>query len=136
MIFVDTGAWIAISNPRDQHHREVIAIYNDLRQREIQLLTTDYVIDETVTRLRYDENHRMAVLFLRYIEELESATDVILIAIDNDLFLKAKTLFRQYDSARLSFTDCTSFVVCRENRISEAFAFDRHFPIMGIDLRR
>ena len=136
MIFVDTGAWIAISNPRDQHHREAVTIYNDLRHREIQLLTTDYVIDETVTRLRYDENHRMAVLFLRYIEELESAPDVILIAIDNDLFLKAKTLFRQYDSARLSFTDCTSFVVCRENRISEAFAFDRHFPIMGIDLRR
>ena len=33
MIFVDTGAWIAISNPRDQHHREAMAIYNDLRHR-------------------------------------------------------------------------------------------------------
>ncbi len=136
MIFVDTGAWIAISNPRDQHHREAMAIYNDLRYREIQLLTTDYVIDETVTRLRYDESHRMAVLFLRYIEHLESATDVILVTIDSDLFLKAKALFSQYDSARLSFTDCTSFVVCRENRVVEAFAFDQHFPVMGIDLRR
>jgi predicted nucleic acid-binding protein len=136
MIFVDTGAWIAVSNPKDQHHREAVAIYNDLRHREIQLLTTDYVIDETVTRLRYDENHRMAVLFLRYIEHLEGATDVILVEIDKDLFLKAKTLFRQYDSARLSFTDCTSFVVCRENNVGEAFAFDRHFPLMGIGLRR
>lgn len=136
MIFVDTGAWIAISNPRDQHHREAMAIYNDLRHREIQLLTTDYIIDETVTRLRYDESHHMAVLFLRYIEHLESATDLILVTIDNDLFLKAKALFRQYDSARLSFTDCTSFIVCRENSIAEAFAFDRHFPIMGVNLRR
>ncbi len=136
MIFVDTGAWIAIFNPRDQHHHEAVAIYNDLRRREIKLLTTDYVIDETVTRLRYDENHRMAVLFLGYIEHLESATDVVLVAIDNDLFLKAKALFRQYDSARLSFTDCTSFVVCRENSIAEAFAFDQHFAMMGIGLRR
>ncbi len=136
MIFVDTGAWIAISNPRDQHHSEAVAIYNELRHRETQLLTTDYVIDETVTRLRYDESHHMAVLFLRYIEHLESATDVIVVAIDNNLFLKAKALFRQYDSARLSFTDCTSFVVCQENNILEAFAFDRHFPIMGIGLRR
>jgi predicted nucleic acid-binding protein len=135
MIFVDTGAWIAISNPKDQYHREAVTIYNDLRHRETQLLTTDYVIDETVTRLRYDENHRMAVLFLRHIEHLERAADVILAAIDNDLFLKAKALFRQYDSARLSFTDCTSFVVCRENHINEAFAFDRHFSIMGINLR-
>ena len=61
MIFVDTGAWIAISNPKDQHHREVISIYNDLRDREIQLLTTDYVIDETVTRLRYDTNHSVGI---------------------------------------------------------------------------
>ena len=136
MIFVDTGAWIAISNPRDQHHHEAVAIYNDLRHRETQLLTTDYVIDETITRLRYDENHRMAVLFLRHIEHLETVTDVVLVAIDNDLFEKAKALFRQYNSARLSFTDCTSFVVCHENNIREAFAFDQHFPMMGIDLRR
>ena len=47
----------------------------------------------------------------------------------------AKALFRQYDSARLSFTDCTSFVVCRENNIREAFAFDQHFSMMGINLR-
>ena len=136
MIFVDTGAWIAISNPKDQHHREAISIYNDLRDREIQLLTTDYVIDETVTRLRYDENHRMAILFLRHIEHLEKATDLTVVVVDDDLFLKAKVLFCEYDSARLSFTDCTSFVVCGENNILEAFAFDQHFPIMGIDLRR
>ena len=127
MIFVDTGAWIAIYKRNDRHHREAMAIYNSLRDRETQLLTTDYVIDETVTRLRYDENHRVAVLFLRHIEHLERATDVILAAIDNDLFLKAKALFRQYDSARLSFTDCTSFVVCGENNIFEAFAFRRAF---------
>ena len=38
--------------------------------------------------------------------------------------------------AWIAITDCTSFVVCRENNIFEAFAFDQHFPIMGIDLRR
>ena len=47
----------------------------------------------------------------------------------------AKALFRQYDSASLSFPDCTSFVVCRENNIREAFAFDQHFSMMGINLR-
>ena len=136
MIFVDTGAWIAISNPRDQHHREAVTIYDRIQQQEIYFLTTDYVIDETITRLRYDENHRIAVMFLDYIEMLVETGILTLIEIDRDVFGKAKALFRQYDSARLSFTDCTSFVVCRENRIGEAFAFDRHFPVMGIDLRR
>ena len=56
MIFVDTGGWIAILNRRDQHHQEAVTIFNKLQQQQMRLLTTDYVIDETVTRLRYDTN--------------------------------------------------------------------------------
>lgn len=136
MIFVDTGAWIAISNPKDQHHQEAVAIYHRIQQQGIHFLTTDYVIDETATRLRYDTNHSLAVMFLELIERLVETDILTLIEIDKDVFEKAIALFRQYDSARLSFTDCTSFVVCKENRISEAFAFDQHFFIMGIDLLR
>lgn len=135
MIFVDTGAWIAILNPNDQYHREAITIYNNLRDQEIQLLTTDYVIDETVTRLRYDTNHLVAVAFLEFIGNAEIAGGLTIVEIDKDMFEKAKALFRQYDSARLSFTDCTSFVVCQENNIFEAFAFDQHFSMMGINLQ-
>ena len=136
MIFVDTGAWIAIYKRNDRHHRAAIAIYNNLRNRETQLLTTDYVIDEAVTRLRYDANHSVAVAFLEFIGNAEMAGGLTIVAIDKDLFEKAKVLFHQYDSARLSFTDCTSFVVCRENDILEAFAFDQHFSMMGINLSR
>lgn len=134
MIFIDTGAWIALLNRRDQHHRDAVDVFNDLRKRQDRILTTDYIIDETITRLRYDTNHALAVLFLSRIELLVE-TDLLTISeINIDIFEEAKTLFRQYDSARLSFTDCTSFVTCRVNSISEAFAFDRHFQIMGINL--
>lgn len=136
MIFVDTGAWIAILNPNDQYHHEAIAIYRNFQQQKTRFLTTDYIIDETVTRLRYDANHSIAVMFLNRIEQLVATGILILVEIDTDVFEKAKVLFRQYDSARLSFTDCTSFVVCKENNIGEAFAFDQHFSMMGIDLRR
>ena len=134
MIFVDTGAWIAISNARDQHHREAVTIYNRIQQQGTYFLTTDYVIDETVTRLRYDTNHSIAVMFLGRIGLLVETDVLTLVEIDKDVFEKAKALFRQYDSALLSFTDCTSFVVCRENNIREAFAFDQHFSMMGINL--
>ena len=127
---------IAILNPNDQYHHEAIAIYRNFQQQKTRFLTTDYIIDETVTRLRYDANHSIAVMFLNRIEQLVATGIVILVEIDTDVFEKAKVLFRQYDSARLSFTDCTSFVVCKENNIGEAFAFDQHFSMMGIDLRR
>ena len=136
MIFVDTGAWIAILNPNDQYHREAIALYRNFQQQKTRFLTTDYIIDETVTRLRYDTNHSIAVMFLSQTERLVEENILTVIEIDNRIFREAKALFRQYDSTRLSFTDCTSFVVCRENNIREAFAFDQHFAMMGIDLRR
>ena len=136
MIFVDTGAWIAIYKRNDLHHREAMAIYNNLRDQETQLLTTDYVIDETVTRLRYDTNHSVAVAFLEFIGNAEMAGGLTVVEIDKEVFKKAIALFRQYNSARLSFTDCTSFVVCRESNIRETFAFDQHFSMMGINLRR
>ena len=136
MIFVDTGGWIAILNRRDQHHQEAVTIFNKLQQQQMRLLTTDYIIDETVTRLRYDTNHSLAVMFLNRVELLVETGVLTIAEIDRDVFGKAKTLFRQYDSTRLSFTDCTSFVVCHENNIREAFAFDQHFSIMGIHLLR
>ena len=136
MIFVDSSAWIALLNPRDQHHDDATAILNDLERQNLQLLTTDYVIDETVTWLSYRVNHPVAVQFLDIIEN-SSATGVLtFVAIERDLFQEAERLFRQYDTARLSFTDCTSFAVCQQHNISEAFAFDQHFPMVGITLRR
>ena len=136
MIFVDTGAWIALSDRRDQHHSDAVAIYTRLKQQKERLLTTDYLVDETVTRLRYDLSHSVAVQFLDFIEETEGTGVLTVIEIDGTLFQEAKRLFRQYDSAKLSFTDCTSFAVCQRYKISEAFAFDRHFTMMGMTLRR
>ena len=134
MTFVDTGAWIALFNARDQYHAEARAIYYTLQQQRERLYSTDYVIDETVTRLRYDVNHSAAVDFLDAMEGAEEKGTVTVVAIDSSSFQEAKRHFRQYSSEKLSFTDCTSFVVCRLYGISAAFAFDHHFPIMGVAL--
>ena len=135
MIFVDSGAWIAFVDRGDPYHSNAVAIYNDLVQQRTQLLTTDYVIDETATHLRYKVNHSIAVQFLNLIESAKVTGRLTITEIDRDLFQEAERLFRQYDTAKLSFTDCTSFVVCRRRNISEAFAFDQDFTIIGIILR-
>ena len=134
MIFVDSGAWIALFNRRDQHHADAHVILSELGQQQTELLTTDYVIDETVTRLRYDMGHPPADSFLYSIEHAEATDELTVATIGVAAFEGAKRLFRQYSSERLSFTDCTSFVVCQSYEIQAAFAFDHHFPIMGITL--
>ncbi len=134
MIFVDCGAWIALFNARDQHHTDARVIYSELGQQQTKILTTDYVIDESVTRLRYDVGYPSANRFLETIERAEGTNDLVVERIDRSAFEEAKRLFRQYSSEKLSFTDCTSFVVCQTKGVSAAFAFDQHFPIMGITL--
>lgn len=49
MIFVDTGAWFASLIPVDPDHAAASAW---LAQNREALLTTDYVVDETLTLLR------------------------------------------------------------------------------------
>ena len=134
MIFVDTRAWIALTDRSDQHHLDAVAIYTKLKKRRVRFLTTDYIIDETVTRLRYDVGHRAAVAFLDSLSPAEKASNLRVVRIDETLFASAVSIFRQFDTAVLSLTDCTSFAVCKAREIDEAFGFDQHFTMTGIAL--
>lgn len=76
MTFIDTGAWIALYERKDQHHKDACSIFKELQWQRERLYTTDYVIDETVTRLRYDAGHWAAVEFLDAIEGAEEKNTV------------------------------------------------------------
>ena len=49
MIFVDTGAWFASVVPSDRDHA---AATHWLNQNTQPLITTDYIVDETLTLLK------------------------------------------------------------------------------------
>ena len=38
MIFVDTGAWIAVTDASDQYHRQAVEMYSLLKSNENDLL--------------------------------------------------------------------------------------------------
>ena len=60
MIFVDTGAWFSTFVPSDQRHRAATEWFY---QNTSPLITTDYVVDETLTLLkaRGETNRALAV---------------------------------------------------------------------------
>ena len=72
MIFVDTGAWIAVTDASDKYHYQAVKIYALLKRQRKRFVTTDYVIDASVTRLRYDAGHLSA---LRYLDLLALAQE-------------------------------------------------------------
>jgi len=44
MIFVDTGAWIALTDTSDQYHLKARRIYAELKRERPRFLTTEYVV--------------------------------------------------------------------------------------------
>jgi len=125
MIFVDTGAWYASLVPTDPDHATAVQW---LATNHSPLLTTDYVIDETLTLLRARGERKRALLvgtrFFRHdLAEIHKITSA-------DLTLAWET-FEQFDDKGWSFTDCTSKVVMEQLGIKLAFAFDHHFHQFG-----
>ena len=134
MIFVDTGAWIAVTDASDQYHHQAVKMYALLKEQRKRFVTTDYVIDETVTRLRYDAGHPSALRYLDLLAQAQEKGTLRIVYNTEAIFQKAITVFRRYDTVDASLTDCVSFVVCQQLHIPYAFSFDKHFPIMGISL--
>jgi len=56
---------------------------------------------------------------------------VLIEAIDAARFHAAKVLFRRHADHDYSFTDCTSFAVMREQKLTEALTTDAHFTEAG-----
>lgn len=59
-VLVDSGAWLALSDNRDDNHRPAIAIQRDLRLQRPRLFVTNFLIDETYTLIRARMNYQLA----------------------------------------------------------------------------
>ena len=54
--------------------------------------------------------------------------------VSESVWNEAWALFREYDDKDFSFTDCTSFVVMGQPKLSDVFGFDHHFEQIGFRL--
>ena len=125
MIFVDSSAWFAVFSRRDVNHG---AAMTSIRSFQEQLVTSDYVVDETLTLLRARGENRRAMAFGRRVIEGRWAKIVHVEDVD---FSAAWTVFKAFGDKEWSFTDCTSRVVMERLGIPRAFAFDDHFRQFG-----
>ncbi len=125
MIFVDTSAWYALKATDDRFHDEAVAFHDVLiTGRYGSLVVSDYVLDETATLLMDTKGGSIAA---RFLDEALTSKSVRPIWIDPDLFHEAANTFKMGSDRGWSFTDCTSFQLMHRLKITDAFAFDRHF---------
>jgi uncharacterized protein len=125
MIFVDTSAWFASIVPSDADYR---AASMWLSKNTQPLLTTDYVIDETLTLLRIRREAQRAISLGEAF--FSSGLATIYYLTEEDVGKTWQT-FNQFADKNWSFTDCASKVVLEKLNTSQAFSFDRHFRQFG-----
>jgi predicted nucleic acid-binding protein len=130
-VFVDTGAWLALHDKHDQFHQQAIEAKNRIEKNKIELVTSDFIFDESVTFIRYRVSHTAAVLFG---SSLLRSSIVSMVSIDRDLLHQAFEIFRKYHDQDFSLTDCTSFAVMKRLKITSSFGYDSHFSQMGFAL--
>lgn len=128
MVFADTSFFFALAAKRDTAHEAAIKILGQLLRDQRGLVTTDYILDETLTLTKARTN---ATVSLALLERIEKSKAIRLTQISFEQLESAKTYFRKHSDHAYSFTDCTSFVVMEELRLTEALTTDRHFLEAG-----
>jgi hypothetical protein len=132
-LFVDTAGWMACADGADPAHEGSCAARDAALEAGLPLITTDYVVDETLTLLRCRLGLAAAEAWW---EQVDRSPRLRWEHIDHERFEKARHLFFQYRDKGFSFTDCTSFVVMRELRLTDALSTDRHFRQKGFQILR
>ena len=127
-ILVDTAAWYALYDRRSMQHLAAEGVFADLVNQRVTLFVTDYIFEETLTLLLGRLGHKTAVACGEWIL---GSSIVKLLRINTSQWDAAWDMFRRYDDKDFSFTDCTSFVVMRQQKLIDAFTFDHHFEQMG-----
>lgn len=127
-IFVDTSAWVAVTNRRDQYHETAGNFYKGIFKEFHEILTTNLVVAETYILLRLDCGSAVA---LGWWERIASSLKVKIIYADPDLTEEAIKILRRYNDQPFSLTDAISFALMKKMKISDAFAFDVHFTTAG-----
>lgn len=135
-ILVDTWAWLALHNPRDNFHKVAITTYDELLDQGYLFVTTNFVLAESYTNLRRWGSAKLSIRFGRLLPQIASTGALEIIRITTEDEIAAWSLFEKYDDlSDLSFVDCTTFAVMQRLGLSEALTGDKHFSLMGFTVR-
>jgi predicted nucleic acid-binding protein len=130
-VFGDTSFFFALVAKRDPAHLPAVSAYEKLLRAQGRVVTTDYIIDETLTLTQARINAHITLALLDRIERSEA---IDLEQVTPARFSTSKAYFRKHSDHGYSFTGCTSFVLMRELQLRAALTTDRHFAEAGVEV--
>jgi predicted nucleic acid-binding protein len=129
-LFVDTAGWMAMADGNDPQHQKACQVRDDWLLSGGVLISSDYVLDETLTLIRMRLGLKASSTWW---DQVEASRRLRWEWMDSHRAEKARRWFFQWQDKRFSFTDCTSFVIMRELRLELALTTDKHFRQAGFE---
>ncbi|MFM6455672.1 MAG: type II toxin-antitoxin system VapC family toxin [Planktothrix sp.] len=127
-IFIDTVAWIALLNSRDNLHQKARLIMDDLIENKNPVVTTEFVLMEVADAISAP---RLRPKTIDFIDNILLLPILLVIPASQDLWKAGWQLYKQRSDKEWGLTDCTSFIVMKQENIKIAFTADRHFEQAG-----
>lgn len=134
-IFVDTSAWIEHLLQKEIHHRRIYDYFIKEARLGSKFFTSDYVLDETYTRLLTNQSLQDAKNFRKYVKEAEVQRNLLVLFTDEVIFNKAWFFFEKFSEHGLSFTDATIYTFVKDLKIDEILTLDQGFKKVGVAVK-
>lgn len=131
-IFVDTSAWIDFILEGEQHHQPIFDYLIKEVKKGSKMLTCDYVLDETYTRLATGQSFSSAKILKEKVKALEAQKQLVVLWTDEVFFDKAWLNFVKFAEHKLSFTDALIATYAKDLKISEVLTLDQGFAKIGL----
>lgn len=130
-VFLDSSYFKALIDEKDEFHSQADDILNLFTRNEDQLISTNYIVDETATLLRVRCGLNVALKFRSFLAIGTPTIKLIRVIVADDA---AAWNWFVNDWSRLSFTDCVSFAVMKRLEITHVATFDQHFHRAGFTI--
>jgi len=127
-VFADTGYWIALLSPRDDLHQKAVALSRDYDPS--QIVTSEMVLTEFLNSFS-DYGPRLRQAAAAAVASLRNTSQVAIFPQTSQLFEKALKRYQDMADKSWSLTDCASFSIMEEERLTASLTYDRHFAQAG-----
>ena len=124
-VFGDSSYFFALINWRDVDHALATRHFEDSEDR---ILTTGWIAMEVADGFSKPEHRSVA---LQLLDQFRTDFGFVFVPCSDELMLTGLDHFRNRPDKSWSLTDCISFVVMEQHKLTEALTADHHFVQAG-----
>jgi predicted nucleic acid-binding protein len=132
-IFADTFYWVALINPEDNWHKQVLITSYSLSEIVTRLITTEEILVE-VLAFYSKSSYSFKKRTINFVNSILENSQVEIIEQTHQSFMDGFQLYQQRLDKGYSLTDCISMNTMKKLGIIKVLTHDVHFTQEGFTI--